>query len=293
MTYQAYINWGDHSLYHGPNYNQERAYEVSFDRPYADYGGLGDFPVTGYNLVRWFEREGFDKSYATDVDTDLRGSLLSRHRLVVFADHDEYWSSQMRANATAARDHGTSPAFFSANNIYWHVRLSPSALGANHIIICYRSTELDPLASIDPANATVRWRDPPNNQPENALLGGMYQTIAQRLAPMVLGDSATALLAGTGLHPGSQLPGLIGGEVDSIWHNGAGPQHVTALATSFLRCQQGYCGPNGVGVSQATVYTTSSGARVFDAGTFYWSWGLDDGIGAPYMSPHTYSNAGF
>ena len=89
-TYQAYNNWGGKSLY---DFNSVggRAVKVTFNRPYAvssnpaaAYGnGAGDFltnnavPPTDasspagweYNMVRWLEREGYDVSYSTNIDT--------------------------------------------------------------------------------------------------------------------------------------------------------------------------------------------------------------------------------
>jgi hypothetical protein len=296
MTYQAYNEWGEYSLYFGPQAglgNSDRAYAVSFDRPYDAYSGLGNFPVSAYSLVRWSEHEGFDMSYSSDVDTDLRGSTLVNHRLVIFADHDEYWSTQMRQNSTTARDHGTSLAFFAANNVYWHIRLSASPFGPDRIITCYKSANIDPMAASEPLQATVEWRNLAGGEPENALTGAMYQAIVRGIYPLVLSEGAALLLQGTGLHPGSQLPGLVGGEFDNIWHNGSEPQNMTVLASSFVHCDLAACPPDGIGVSQAVVYTAPSGARVFDAGTFYWSWGLDDAIGAPYVSPRNYANASF
>jgi hypothetical protein len=45
--------------------------------------------------------------------------------------------------------------------------------------------------------------------------------------------------------------------------------------------------PSGIGTSNATLYVAASGAKVFDAGTFYWAWGLDDGVAVPGgVQPH-------
>src|SRR5206468_1470778 len=90
LTYQAYNMWGGYSLYVGLNTKGEsfkdRAYVVSFDRPIDRGAGLGDFPIySEYNLLRWFERGGYDISYTTDVDTDMHGPLLLQHRLFIAA----------------------------------------------------------------------------------------------------------------------------------------------------------------------------------------------------------------
>src|SRR5262249_27113697 len=153
LTYQAYNVWGDYSLYRGLDASgklrgeSSRGYAVSFDRPYQRYAGLSDFALYEYSLVRWLERTGYDVSYTTDVDIDLRGSLLLRHQLLIIAGHDEYWSSSMRTHVTAAREVGISLAFFGANDVYWHVRLQASPLGLDRLVICYKDARLDPLAT--------------------------------------------------------------------------------------------------------------------------------------------------
>ena len=73
-------------------------------------------------LVRFLEREGYDVSYQTDVDTDLDGSSLLRHRLVMVAGHDEYWSGAMRDAFDAALAAGTNLAFMGSNDGYWQVK---------------------------------------------------------------------------------------------------------------------------------------------------------------------------
>src|SRR5580765_2754371 len=77
-TFAAYNNWGGKSLY-GFNSADAPARKVSFNRQYAanPYGvrldGAGDFLRRWeYNAVRFLEREGYDVTYDTDVDTHVR-----------------------------------------------------------------------------------------------------------------------------------------------------------------------------------------------------------------------------
>jgi len=110
-TWQAYNPWGGKRLYNFNSSHGVAATRVSFDRPLA-YTAQGPFEAE-YNLVRFLEREGYDVSYQTDVDTDEHPESLLQHRLVVVAGHDEYWSKVMRDAFDAARDAGTispSPA---------------------------------------------------------------------------------------------------------------------------------------------------------------------------------------
>ena len=80
-------------------------------------------------MIRWLEHEGYDVSYATDVDLDANASLYSSHRALLVVGHSEYWTKGMYDHAEAARDSGVSLGFFSANNVYWQVRYEPSIVG--------------------------------------------------------------------------------------------------------------------------------------------------------------------
>jgi hypothetical protein len=300
LTYQAYNQWGGASLYdgidaHGNLTYAARAYEVSFDRPYKDNGGLMDFVRYEYNTIRWLELSGYSVTYSTDVDTDLRPLMLGRSRVILFAGHDEYWSTTMRTNVTYARDHGVSLAFMGANDMYWHVRLAASPLGPDRRVICYKDASLDPIMQSAPWEATVHWYEWPVSQPQDTLLGEQYSGIVSDPAPLFLASGASTFLTGTALRPGSHLSGLIGGEYDSV-----DPSIIKTfkqfyiLASSRVPCSVSPLCPNGIGTSNATLYVAASGAKVFDAGTFYWAWGLDDGVAVPGgVQPHSLKSHDF
>lgn len=284
LTDQAYNLWGGRSLYQDASGSPaQRSYAVSFDRPYTSDAGLSNFGMYEYDLLRWLEKQGYDVTYSTDVDTDSRPSLLLNHRLFLAAGHDEYWSTAMRKNVTRARDAGVSLAFFGANDIYWHVRLQSSSLGADRVVVCYKDATLDPMAEQDPTEVTVRWRDPPLNQPEDAVLGAMYSGLTTQAAALVIADGATSFLNGTALHVGSTLPGLVAqdqhtSEVDSVTGDGDTPSTLKILASSPALVSPVEAGSNALATVRAasTLYTARSGARVFDAGTYWWSLGLDN-----------------
>lgn len=302
LTYQAYNQWGGYSLYLGINPATKaadaahRAYSVSFDRPYLRSEGLGDLPTSELNMIRWLERESYDMTYATDMDLDASPTLLHGRQLLIIGGHDEYWSTAMRDHASAARDAGVSLAFFSANNMYWHIRLRSTPLGANREEICYRVAELDPVYPLQPLETTVRWRDPPLSNPESNMLGQMYQGIEEEdtVAPLMLTSGAQPFLAGTDLALGISLPGLVGGEFDQVSPSDLEARHLIVLANSRVLCRSDLaCPPNGTALSNVTVYRMPNGAGVFDAGTFYWSWGLDDEQFDQHVPAHTASSPGF
>jgi hypothetical protein len=333
FTDQAYNLWGGHSLYLGlvPNTQPQstpphtppphstpipsttshsttihsaprpkyayayRSYVVSFDRPYDTDAGLGDFAVWDINLLRWLERNGDDVAYTTDTDTDLSGSGLTQHKMMVVAGHSEYWSTAMRAHVTAARDAGVSLAFFGANNIYWHVRTQSSPLGPDREIICYKSVALDLAGRTNPEETTNLWRQRQVDDPENSLLGQEYAGVLRSQTSMRLAPGVAPFLEGTGLSADSTLPDLIGGEYDHPTQNGHSPPGLVILASSPVHCKvaDGSCPRDGVDYTTSTLYHAASGAWVFDAGTFSWAWGLDDLSFDKSVGTHRHATAGF
>jgi hypothetical protein len=285
-TFAAYNNWGGKSLY-GFNSGNAPARKVSFDRPYANdpYGvrldGAGDFLRRWeYNAVRFLEREGYDVTYTTDVDTHQRalaerGAALP-HRVFLSIGHDEYWSSPMRDHVEGARDLGMHLAFLGADACYWQIRFEPNAAGvADRTIVGYKEAAgtLDPLA-LDgrPQNdrlITGRWRDRPVSRPEERLVGVMYAADPVD-ADIVVSQADHWVFAGTGLHNGDVLPGLLGYEVDAM--GGGGPAAIARLAHSPF-VDQGAAGKTRY--ADMTIYAADSGALVFATGSIQWSWGLD------------------
>lgn len=297
-TYQAYNYWGGKSLYKWGSTESKRAAKVSFNRPYAAnsqnpaaaYGmGAGEFltnlqphPATykvsnaGWdnNMVRWLEREGYDVSYCTNLDTHAQPNLLPRHKAWLSVGHDEYWSWEMRNHVEHARDLGVHLGFFSANSAYWQVRFeaSPASGTANRIMVCHKNARRDPLAtSVENAfRTTDKWRSETVSRPEEQLIGVMY--VADPVdADIVITAANHWVFANSGLESGSVLPGLLGYEVDCV--QGYGPNEVQLLAESpwisLLEADQS-------GVAHMSLYTANSGAIVFATGSIQWAWGLDD-----------------
>jgi N,N-dimethylformamidase beta subunit-like protein len=274
-TYQAYNRWGGFWLYSTP-----RAYKVSFNRPYEDGHGAAHFLSWEYDMLRFLEREGYDVSYSTDVDTHRRGDLLLNHRAFLSVGHDEYWSWDMRANVERARDRGVSLGFFGANASYWQIRLEPSGVTGNldRTIVCYKDAfAQDPVYGVPILRflTTTRFRSPIVNKPEDAMIGVMYDWGPVN-SDMVIQDASNWVFAGTGLHNGDHLAGLLGYEVDRMFGNA--PANTISIAHSP------YTAHNEVRYSDMTVYTASSGSTVVATGSMQWNWGLD-GYGPGQPSP--------
>lgn len=267
-TWQAYDTWGCCDLYQGGNGSFEsRSRAVSFDRPYAMENGAGEFLRGQLGVVAEAERLDLPLDYVTDIDLQTVPNLLVGARAVVSVGHDEYWSPQMRAAVTAARDAGTNLAFLGANAIFRRIRLGSTPLGPDRLVINYKVADEDPLYGRDNAAVTADWPAPPDAHPESSLLGAQYACLPQTPhEPGVVVDPARWLFAGTGVHAGDELPGLIGTETDAVQLGFPTPRPIEVLLHSPTDC------PNDApAFADATYYTAPSGAGVFDAGTIGWA----------------------
>ncbi len=306
-TWQAYNEYGGRSLYQsntgGPGTNPARAYKVSYNRPFTTRGPTPeDSPFNAeYPMVRWLERNGYDVSYFTGVDSDRFGSEILEHKAFLSVGHDEYWSGTQRNNVEAARDAGVDLAFFSGNEIFWKTRWESSTADGSstdhRTLVSYKETHAG--AKIDPDPAwTGTWRDvrpfnPEGPNPENGLTGTMFRVNSGTSAIEVpaadgkmrlwrdtsianLGAGQTATLAGD----------TLGYEWDEAPQNSARPpglihnSSTTRSGVDVLLDNGSTFGP-GTATHHLTLYRDSNGAGttddalVFGAGTIQWSWGLD------------------
>jgi hypothetical protein len=298
-TYQAYNNYPDDrttgkSLYDSGSYGPpttlgtQRAVKVSFDRPYtyADHTGAGDFLRWELYCIRWLERNGYDVTYSTDVDTHANGAQLLNHKAFLSVGHAEYWSNEMRNTVEAARDHGTGLAFLGANAVYNQIRFEPSASGVpNRVVVCYKDALLDPVnnpasgALYNPLLTTVAFRSSPVNRPEQQLVGVMYDDYFDAEAPAqayIVQNSGNWVYAGTGFRKNSSVPGILGYELDRQFTEFDVPSAVSGSYT--LLSKSPFTGVAGSGISNSSIYQASNGpgAWVFGAGTIDWSWALDN-----------------
>ena len=166
-TWQALNSWGGKSLFPENSRKRIPANTCFFDRPY-DTSEPAPLQWT-IGLVRFLEREGYDVSYTTDVDTDRNPAELKRHRLVISAGQDEFWSKRTRDAFEAARGAGTNLAFLGAAIAEWQIRYE----SGRRTIVKYPSAAADPVAN--PALKTVRFADLIPSRPVCALRGLAYE----------------------------------------------------------------------------------------------------------------------
>ncbi|MFI5348415.1 MAG: N,N-dimethylformamidase beta subunit family domain-containing protein [Elusimicrobiota bacterium] len=297
-TQQAYNNYGGNSLYVGNPAG--RAYKVSFNRPPVSQGALWDMFTFEQPMIRWLERNAYDVTYISGVDTDRNGALLLNHKLFMTNGHDEYWSATQRANVEAARDAGVSLAFFSGNTMYWKTRWENSIDGSNtdhRTLVCYKETTagrvIDPL---DPPISTGLWADPAfgppadGDRPQSADTGsaGNVYGPTNRDDPMTVLAADGKLrfwrntaLANMAAGTSTTYAQMLGYEWDQFIDNGVYPPGTISVSSTTLIVPD-QVGLNTIGnysagqaIHRLVLYRAASGALVFGAGTMQWGWYLD------------------
>lgn len=304
-TWQAYNTYGGSDFYQGAA--NGRAYKLSYNRPVTTRGdndGRDFYFANEYPMVRFLERNGYDVSYFSGIDTDRFGSTLRQHKVFLSVGHDEYWSGAQRSAVEAGRDAGVNLQFLSGNEVYWRTRYeaSPVTGTAYRTLVTYKETWEN--EKIDPAvESTATWRDPRlsavangGGRPENRLTGTMYMSNFSDLPVTVsAAEGKLRLWRNTplaSLPAGSSAalaPHTIGYESNEDVDNGSRPPGLIRLSTTTGAVPQylqdfGNVVAPGTTTHHLTLYKASNGALVFSAGSVQWTWGLDathDGDGAP------------
>lgn len=244
-TWQAYNWWGGRSFYSATNPSAR----ISYDRPYADGQGSGQFLALEQGLVFWLEANGYDVTYLSNNDLDeLGGQIPQRVATLVLPGHDEYYSRTMRAALDQAMDRGVNVANLGANTVYRKIAFTDDT----------RRSWVSDRWSMDRDRSTI-WRylhgDAYSSQ---ALLGGEYRcpTIA---GPLTTGSSWLF----ESVPSGTVLEGFTAGEVDDVWPELYQAPGLTVVASANATCR------NGSATSmKATAWTHPSGARVFNGASF-------------------------
>jgi hypothetical protein len=262
-TWQAYNTYGGYDLYNGPGGTADydnRSLAVSLDRPF-DQNGAYYFTWHEQKFISLAEQLGMPLAYTTNMDIATDPTLLTDASALFCLGHDEYWSPPERTNVTAARDAGVNVAFMGANTMFRRTRLDSTALGANRLVICYKTSYTqDPMYGVNNALVTSDWREPPDPDPESSLTGTLYES-NPTAANFIVASPDSWVFANSGVQLGTSIPGLVGIEYDRV--NPVYPVNrpIQVLSHSPLTCR----GINSY--SDAAYYTTPSGAGVFNSGT--------------------------
>ncbi|URN18503.1 MULTISPECIES: N,N-dimethylformamidase beta subunit family domain-containing protein [Streptomyces] len=283
-TYQAYNMWPrdgrtGRNLYRGyksegkTGGSPERAYEVSFDRPYANTG-LPTLYEMDTGFTRWAEQSGYDITYASGVDLHEGRIDPARYSAIVFPGHDEYWSKEMRDHAEAALAAGTHIAFLGANNLYFNTRLEASRRGRDcRVVACYKE---EPDPNPGEGGPTIRWRklDDDHRRAEQAFLGVQYNGMLKDPVPLVVSAADHWLWKGTGLKEGDGIPDLVSIEADGHDEDMPAPDDAEQVLLSHSPYQDSM--GRGLRHQNTSLCTHAHGTLLFAAGTFGWPLALYD-----------------
>ncbi|HEY7115533.1 MAG TPA: N,N-dimethylformamidase beta subunit family domain-containing protein, partial [Tepidisphaeraceae bacterium] len=299
-TWQAYNQYGGNSLYLGNTVrfpgqsDPNRAAKVSYNRPLTIDGvdgGYGSYnsPFHGeYPMVRFLERNGYDVTYFTDVDSDRNGTLIKNHKTYMSVGHDEYWSGGQRNNVEAARDAGVNLAFFSGNESFWKTRWETSLDGSGtpyRTLVCYKESKIG--VKQDPSGVwTGTWRDtrlsPPydGGRPENSMSGVLYmndRTNVDLGIPLKVPSTFSSFrfwrnTAVANLSAGQTATlsnYIVGYETDEDLDNGFRPAGLIDMSATTFNTDEHVVVPWGTDVGPGssthtiTLYRAPSGALVF------------------------------
>lgn len=293
-TYNAYTNWGGHSLYSYHDRDGLQGHRVSFNRPLNS-----QFNNWEVHFVRWAESNGYRMDYAVNSDLEFHPEILKHYQLILSVGHDEYWSAPMRDNLEAFIGNGGNVAFFSGNTCCWQVRSEEEG----RALTCWKQAFVfDPqYRTTDHKLLSTAWSHHLVERPENQLTGvgflwgGYHKSHGQFMD----GRSAYEVhrpehwvFENSGLKQGDHFGGkdtIVGYECDGCemeWkdglpfptHKDGTPETFTILGTCPARWAPGDCywydqfPKDRVGASVLGVYTR--GGTVFTCGSTDWAHGL-------------------
>ena len=294
-TYNAYTNWGGHSLYSYHDRDGLQGHRVSFDRPLSSQYAKWELP-----FARWAENNGYQIDYAVNSDLELHPEILQHYSLVLSVGHDEYWSSAMRDSLEKFIGDGGNVAFFSGNTCCWQVRSEDEG----RALTCWKQWyNVDPLFRVgDQRLLATLWSHHLVGRPENELTGvgflwgGYHRSHGQFMdgpASFEVHRPDHWLFANTGLNRDDRFGGkdtIVGYECDGCemtlredglpypTHRDGTPESFTILATCPARWAPGDSywydrfPKDRVGAAVLGVYTR--GGTVVTAGTTDWAHGL-------------------
>jgi hypothetical protein len=280
-TWSAYNKWpGRWSLYDGNGIGPH--VRVSWDRPYGKYPqvvdnplfiGSGTFMIFEFPLAFWMEKEGYDVSYISNVDTHTDGSGLRRAQGFLSVGHDEYWSQAMYDNVKAAIQDGVSVGFLSSDTCWGLIPFWPSSTGAPHRVI----TRLGQFGPLEPAAVKAYPELSQFKQfgPTEADLIGARNTYPWTGgADWICSAEKNWLFEGTGMKNGDGIPDLVGFEWMGL------PASIPGLE---VVARGRIVSAGAEGEYTATVYPGPKDNVVFNAATIWWA----DGLSSPpgYITP--------
>jgi hypothetical protein len=194
-------------------------------------------------LAFWLEKEGYDVTYISNVDTHTDAKGLLRAKVFLSVGHDEYWTQQMFDNVTKARDAGVNLAFLSGNAISGVVELLPSTDGR--------------------PNRVMR-RAGRGFQGEEDLMGATSYGVG--FTDWTAEKPEHWAFEGTSMKKGDRVAQLVGWE----YHGAPLGKHPDLVVLSEGPVYAAN-GERRTGTYATTIYTAPKGNLVFNAGTCWWN----------------------
>jgi hypothetical protein len=267
MTWQAYNRWPDwRSLYDYRDHiwTTRGGDIISFDRPYAFYynglpsglnrytNGSGEFLLWEFPLAFWLEKEGYDVTYTSNIDTHIDPDGLLRAKGFLSVGHDEYWTRQMYDQVMRAREAGLNLLFLGGNSVYGEVFLTTSTDGR-------------------PNRIMGRTRSFPD---EHALMGATSYGVG--LGGWKVKDASHWMFKDTGLKSGDIITDLVG------WEYHGPPLRDDPTLVIIAESEMDKEWESEPNTYAATMYTRPKGNFVFNAATCWWN--------LPLSSPPGFTN---
>jgi hypothetical protein len=302
-TYEAYNGWGGDSLYPGGRdrvgvTGTSQGVEVSYERPYDSVTGAGQFFARDVAMVRFLERYGYPVSYTTSDSVDTDPAQLFGHRALIDFGHSEYWSQRQEDGFASALRRGTSLLFFGSDTLAWRIRFRPATAGSTEtgaaglVIVAFKEhARLDR----DRAEPTGLFPDLGARLTGSAYTGCITPRLSQpgpptyRYYPWAPAPSLRPawLFAHTGIKTTTQIPGIVGYELDERTALSPPSTDVAGFgAAPCMRASPDQPGEpaldRGHGLAETTIYTATLGAIVFNTGTLGWELALEP---VPSASP--------
>ena len=288
-TWQAYNAWPDnYSLYINDREDKKphvSGVNASFDRPYARYTQILDFPQSQgsgefllweFPLAFWMEQHGYDVSYIANVDVHANPKELLRAKAFLSVGHDEYWSREQFDHAMAAVKAGVNMCFLSGNSVCLVTPFSPSSSSqANRTI-----TRAGRYGGVRPGEekwfADLTILDAPN---EALLMGAQTVTPFNGSGDWTVTKPEHWMFEGTKMKKGDKIPGLVG------WEFHGSPADIPGL--EVVAAGKTWTGADVESHYTATIYPGPKKNFVFNAATIFWAQGLSAPPGhVPPISHH-------
>jgi len=294
-TYQAYNDWGGHSLYPSDD-DLARGVMVTFDRPTPP----SFFEYDAY-LVGWLEALapslGGAVDYASNFDVHRDPTLMDGYKLVITGAHDEYWSGEeFDAFERRIFRRGGNTAFFGGNTAYCQIRYAdvnrePGGAEQGRQLVCYRDGS-DPIlrraGKADRALMATRLFRDDARRPETMLTGGAYQSWFDPGGPLrypyLVARTDLPFFDGVGWRVGDAIGDVVGYEWDNRDPDGDGKRlwdkarshnaEIPAADIQVLFHGAPVDVDGDTGRAEALYWRSAAGAQVFSAGSIRWAWGL-------------------